>query len=214
MTRRRSFYRSSVSLQRDLRVCRACAEAGFPLESLPVLNPRLGQRAYMFGQAPGPNEGRERRPWRGRAGQTLRAWLRMDEDTFYSTFYCASVTRCYPGKHPSGKGDRVPTPREQDLCEFWRDWELKLMRPRLVVPVGGLAIARLLGKRPLAECIGKRFKLAEDRVAIPLPHPSGVSLWLNSPANRALVDDAVGLIHAELEATGPGRRQPDGPWLR
>ena len=36
-------------------------------------------------------------PWRGRAGQTLRRWLELDEDEFYATFYCASVTRCYPG---------------------------------------------------------------------------------------------------------------------
>jgi uracil-DNA glycosylase family 4 len=200
LTRRRSSYRSLASLQRDLRVCRACVEAGYPLESWPVSNPRLGQPAYMFGQAPGPNEGVERRPWRGRAGQTLRSWLRMDEDEFYATFYCASVTRCYPGKHPTGKGDRVPTPREQELCQFWRDWELELIRPGLIVPVGGLAIGRLLGKRALAETVGRRFELDGGRVAIPLPHPSGVSLWLNSPAHRALVERAVETIHEELAA--------------
>ena len=71
----------------------------------------------------------ERRPWRGRAGQTLRRWLELDEDEFYATFYCASVTRCYPGRAPSGRGDRTPTPREQELCAFWRDWELELIRP-------------------------------------------------------------------------------------
>ena len=202
MTRRRTSYRSPASLQRDLAVCRACVEAGYPLESKPVLNPRLGQPAYMFGQAPGPNEGLERRPWRGRAGQTLRSWLGMDEERFYSTFYCASVTRCYPGKHANGKGDRVPTPEEQELCAFWSDWELRLLGPRLVVPVGGLAIKRILGRRQLAGTIGGRFRLSEGRVAIPLPHPSGVSLWLNTPENRALVTRAVELIHEELGAIG------------
>jgi uracil-DNA glycosylase family 4 len=201
VTRRRSSYRSLASLQRDLSVCRACVEAGYPLESLPVRNPRLGQRAYMYGQAPGPVEGVERRPWRGRAGQTLRRWLRMEEDEFYATFYCASVTRCYPGKHPSGRGDRVPTPREQELCRFWRDWELELIRPALVVPVGGLAIKGLLGIGSLAECIGCRFDHGGAAV-VPLPHPSGVSTWLNAPENRALVERAVELIHAELAATG------------
>ena len=72
MTRRRSAYRSIASLQRDNRICRACAEAGFPLESLPVVLPYTGQRAYLFGQAPGIQEGQERLPWRGRAGQTLK----------------------------------------------------------------------------------------------------------------------------------------------
>ncbi len=69
----------------------------------------------------------------------------MGEDAFYSTFYCASVTRCFSGRAPGGRGDRTPTPHEQDLCSFWRTWEFELLRPRLVVAVGGLAISRLLG---------------------------------------------------------------------
>jgi uracil-DNA glycosylase len=197
VTRRRSSYRSIASLQRDNRGCRACAEEGYPLESLPVVQPYTGQRAYMFGQAPGLQEGIERLPWRGRAGATLRRWLDMDEDEFYVTFYCASVTRCYPGRQPSGRGDRTPTPREQELCAFWRDWELRLIRPRLVVPVGGLAIRHLLGARPLAECVGVHFDF-DGMAVIPLAHPSGASGWLNAPANRERVARAVALIRAEL----------------
>ena len=185
-------------------MCRACAEAGFPLESLPVVLGYSGQRAYMFGQAPGLVEGEEGRPWRGRAGKTLRRWLAMDEDTFYGTFYCASVTRCYPGRAASGRGDRTPTKREQELCSFWRDWELRLLRPRLVVPVGGLAIKQLLGVTGLAACIGRRYELDDGATAIPLPHPSGASSWVNSPANRALIQRAVDLIRAELARLDEG----------
>jgi len=185
------------SVQRDNRVCRACVEAGYPLESLPVVQPFTGQRAYMFGQAPGQVEGVERLPWRGRAGRTLRRWLEVDEDEFYATFYCASVTRCYPGKAPSGRGDRTPAPREQELCAFWRDWELRLIRPRLIVTVGGLAARRLLGLKSVTECVGRRF-VADAAAVIPLPHPSGASSWLNDPANRARVAEAAVLIRAEL----------------
>jgi uracil-DNA glycosylase len=197
MTRRRSSYRSLRSLQRDNRVCRACVEAGYSLESLPVVQPYAGQRAYMFGQAPGIVEGEERRPWRGRAGRTLRRWLDLDEDEFYATFYCASVTRCYPGKAPSGRGDRTPAPREQDLCSFWHEWELSLIRPRLIVPVGGLAARRLLRLTSLTACVGQRYEHS-DAVAIPLPHPSGASGWLNDPANRERVARAAALIGDEL----------------
>ncbi len=77
---------------------------------MPVRNEQFGQRAYMYGQAPGVVEGLEGRPWRGRAGQRLRDWLDLGEDEFYATFYCASVTRCYPGRTRSGRGDRAPTP--------------------------------------------------------------------------------------------------------
>jgi uracil-DNA glycosylase len=197
MTRRKSTYRSLASLKLDQAVCRACVEAGYPLESLPVIAPGEGQRAYLFGQAPGIVEGQERRPWRGRAGQTLRRWLAMEEDEFYATFYCASVTRCYPGKPPSGRGDRTPTPVEQQLCEFWRDWELKLLRPKLIVTVGGLAARRMLGVKSVSECVGLRYELG-DAVAIPLPHPSGASSWLNVPANKDRVAVAVELVRAEL----------------
>ena len=201
MTRRRSSYRSLNSLQRDNRSCRACAEAGYPLESLAVLEGHEGQKAYILGQAPGIVEGQERRPWRGRAGQTLRRWLEMEEDEFYATFYCASVTRCYPGRAPGGGGDRTPTAREQELCAFWREWEFRVLRPRLIVPVGGLAIRQLLGLTSLDAAVGEQFE-HDDAVAVPLPHPSGVSRWMNLEENRARVERAVVLIHAELRALG------------
>ena len=202
MTRRRSSYRSLTSLERDLSVCRACVEAGYPLESWPVRNVHSGQRAYMFGQAPGIVEGEERRPWRGRAGKTLRRWLQLEEDEFYATFYCASVTRCYPGRAASGRGDRTPTPREQELCSFWRTWELDILRPELIVPVGGLAIKRLLGiSGALASCIGCRYEV-DGAVVVPLPHPSGASSWLNLPAHRRLTARAAALVQDELKHLG------------
>jgi uracil-DNA glycosylase len=197
VSRRRGTYRSLVSLQRDNAACRACAEAGYPLESLPVLEGRPGQRAYLFGQAPGIVEGEQRRPWRGRAGQTLRRWLELDEDAFYATFYCASVTRCYPGRGPTGRGDRTPTRAEQELCAFWHEWELRLLAPRLVVPVGGLAIRRLLGVSSLTASIGERHERAGAAV-VPLPHPSGASGWLNEPANRERLEQALTLVRDEL----------------
>ena len=178
-----------------------CVEAGYPLESLPVVAPGEALRAYLYGQAPGIVEGEERRPWRGRAGRTLRGWLELDEDAFYATFYCASVTRCYPGRASSGRGDRTPTPAEQRLCEFWRERELGLLRPGLVVTVGGLAARQLLGARSVSECVGMRYELG-DAVTVPLPHPSGASSWLNVPENRARVAGAIELIRAELTALG------------
>ncbi len=160
-------------------------------------NNRFDQLAYMYGQAPGIVEGEERRPWRGRAGQALRRWLGMDEEEFYATFYCASVTRCYPGRNASGRGDRTPTPREQELCDFWRRWELQIMGPKLIVPVGGLAIRRLLRISGLAQCVGQRYDL-NGATVVPLPHPSGASSWLNSTENRELTARAARLVRTEV----------------
>jgi len=193
LTRRRSSYRSLASLQRDNRACRACIEAGYRLESTPVFEGGEGRPAYILGQAPGAVEAVERRPWRGRAGKTLRRWLDLDEEAFYATFYCASMTRCYPGRAASGRGDRTPTPREQELCAFWREWELTILRPRLIVTVGGLAARRLLGLKRMTEAVGNVYEHG-DAVAIPLPHPSGASGWLNLPANRRLAEHAARLV--------------------
>jgi uracil-DNA glycosylase len=163
----------------------------------------------MLGQAPGAEEGRERRPWRGRAGRTLRRWLELDEEEFYATFYCASVTRCYPGKSPSGRGDRTPTPREQELCAFWREWELRLLRPELIVTVGGLAARRLLGLTSVTRSVGERFAY-DGAVVIPLPHPSGASGWLNDRSNRDRLVKALELTQRELARlrTAPPRSSP------
>jgi uracil-DNA glycosylase len=197
MTARKSAYRSLASLERDLARCRACVEAGYPLESRPVRAPGARQPAYLFGQAPGVVEGQERLPWRGRAGRTLRRWLELEEHEFYATFYCASVTRCYPGRAASGRGDRTPTPREQELCSFWREWELELLRPRLIVTVGGLALRRFLGVPSLTPSVGERYEL-DGTPVVPLPHPSGASGWLNDLSNRGRLARATTLVRTEL----------------
>ena len=97
------------------------------------------------------------------------------------------------------RGDRTPTPREQELCSFWRDWELELLQPRLVVTVGGLALRRLLGLPSLTPSVGGRYDLVGTPV-VPLPHPSGASGWLNDPQNRERLGRATALVREELAA--------------
>jgi uracil-DNA glycosylase len=53
-----------------------------------------------------------------------------------------------------------------------------------------MAIETFLEKRPLQEWVG-RVEQRAGRYWVPLPHPSGASLWLNRPENRALVDQAL-----------------------
>jgi uracil-DNA glycosylase len=196
-------YRSITSLQRDLGACRRCLEAGYPIESPPVVHGATGRRAYLYGQAPGIAEGAEGAPWRGRAGKALRRWLELDEEAFYSTFYCASVTRCYPGR-TGGRGDRTPSPAEQRLCSSWRIEELRLLRPELVLTIGGLAARAVVGARTLGECVGKSY-LLDGAIVIPLPHPSGASAWLNDTSNRGRLGKALMHARRELKRLGePG----------
>src|SRR5262249_40025858 len=109
----------------------------------------------------------------------------------------------YPGKPAAGRGDRTPTTREQELCAFWREWELRLLRPELIVTVGGLAAVRMVGPISLVECVGRRFEVGGTPV-VPLPHPSGASGWLTARDNRVRLDRALALVHEELERVGRG----------
>jgi uracil-DNA glycosylase len=154
----------------------------------------------LIGQAPGQVELGDRRPFAGRAGRTLFRWLEragIDEAAARDAIYIAAITRCYPGPSPSGRGDRVPSPREREACAPWLDAEFQLIRPELVIPVGRLAIDRVLGPRPLADVVGERFEVNDAGgpcEAIPLPHPSGASSWPNQPGNRERLERAIALL--------------------
>lgn len=194
-------YRSVASLQRDNARCRRCLEADFPIVPPPVFAGGAAHRAYLYGLAPGRVEAETGLPWQGRAGRTLRRWLELDEEAFFARFYCASVTRCYPGPSASGRGDRRATADEGALCSAWREEELRLLRPALVVTVGLEPARQLIGVRRLTDAIGKSF-LLEDAIAIPLPHPSGASGWLNDRANRARLGKALTHVRRELGRIG------------
>jgi uracil-DNA glycosylase len=195
--------RSIATLQRQNARCRRCLEAGFPIDPRPVFAGHAGQLAYLYGLAPGRVEAETGMPWQGRAGQTLRRWLRLDEDAFFELFYCASVTRCFPGPSLGDRGDRRATPAEEALCASWREDELRLLRPGLVVTVGLAAAHLLLGARRLTEAVGKSYVL-DDAIAVPLPHPSGASGWLNDETNRKRLGKALAHVRRELERLGGG----------
>jgi uracil-DNA glycosylase len=165
----------------------------------------------LVGQAPGKSELDNRRAFSGRAGRTLFKWLEragLNEATFRRDVYIAAVTRCYPGPSPSGRGDRVPSPAEQALCAPWLDAELDLIRPALIIPVGRLAIDRFLDPEPLDRLVGRVHRLqvrGRQVKVIPLPHPSGASSWINTPANRTLL--AAALRHLRIAFADLHRRK-------
>jgi uracil-DNA glycosylase len=105
--------------------------------------------------------------------------------------------RCFPGRNRAGTGDLRPPPAAVANCAHWLDAELELLKPRVVILVGQMAIARFLGAGNLESRVGRRF--GERPVMIPLPHPSGQSRWLNDHSNRARLEKALAII-AKLRA--------------
>jgi uracil-DNA glycosylase len=186
-----------AALHTQMRACRRCLEAGYPITPGAVFSGLATATVMIVGQAPGVTETQARRPFNGSSGRRLFRWLAQagwEETEFRTTQYMTAITKCYPGKGSGGKGDRVPKRAEQKLCAPYLERELALVRPNLIVPVGGLAVRRFLGRVRLAEVVGEVVQDEDGRWIVPLPHPSGASLWLNRPENQARVVQALAHI--------------------
>jgi uracil-DNA glycosylase family 4 len=191
-----------VALHCEIAACRRCAEAGYTVESVPhlVVSGPAEARLMVIGQAPPSERSSHGRPFSGPAGQRLFKWLSeagWEEEDFRARCYITAITKCYPGK--AAKGDRRPSSVEQKLCHPFLDRELALVHPEVIVLVGGLAIHSFLGENRL-DIVGHMVE--RDGVRhVPLPHPSGASLWLNRPENQARVRQALqtlGQVKREL----------------
>jgi uracil-DNA glycosylase len=176
-----------------LRRCRRCPR----MKSTPVSGGAIVSKVMIIGQAPGPREPTLKRPFAHTAGQTLFRWFEefcgMNEAAVRSKIYFAAVCRCFPGKSSSGT-DRVPAPDEIRNCAPWMNEEIKILEPRLIIPVGRLAIAQFIECKRLEQVIGRKFRVKRaDRVfdLIPLPHPSGASPWHKIPPGKQLLEKAM-----------------------
>ena len=180
-----------------MRACRRCVEEGYPISPGAVFSGPITAQLMVVGQAPGVTEVQVGRPFNGSAGRRLFSWLAeagWKEDVFRATQYMTAVTKCYPGKSGSGKGDRAPSRVEQKLCAPFLEQELSLVQPRVIVPVGSMAVRRFLGAVSLAQVVGQVLTDEAGRQIVPLPHPSGASLWLNQPENRERVTRALAAL--------------------
>lgn len=162
--------------------------------------PESWPRLMLVGQAPGPREVVEQRPFAYTAGTRLFSWfagLGVSEEEFRRRVFLCAVIRCFPGRAPQG-GDRVPSPQEMANCAPYLEEELRLIRPATVLAVGQLAIKLFLPEpAPLQERVGRSFPVSRGDLTfdvIPLPHPSGRSTWLVRPENQERLGRALELV--------------------
>ena len=185
--------------QAACRACHKCVGDGIIPEANPTFSGQWGAPFMLVGQAPGPTERVSRRPFDGRAGKELDRWMLRagfaGAEDFRSLTYIAALMRCFPGRNATGTGDLRPPASAIANCAHWLDAELRILKPKVVIPVGQMAINRFLGPGSLEDRVGNRF--GERPVIVPLPHPSGTSRWLNDSANRDRLAAALALI-AEL----------------
>jgi Uracil-DNA glycosylase len=170
------------------------------MKSTPVSGGAIVSDVMIIGQAPGPREPILQRPFAHTAGKTLFRWFEefcgMNEAAVRSKIYFAAVCRCFPGKN-SGGTDRVPAPDEIRNCSSWMDDEIEILQPRLIIPVGRLAIMQFIDCAKLEKVIGHRFRVeraGHSFDVIPLPHPSGASPWHKIAPGKDLLGRALKMI--------------------
>ena len=191
--------RKRLQLERhvaELLRCRRCPR----MKSTPVSGGAIVSDIMVIGQAPGPREPVLQRPFAHTAGKTLFRWFEefcgMNEAAVRSKIYFAAVCRCFPGKNSSGT-DRVPASDEIRNCSSWMDNEILILRPRLIIPVGRLAIMQFIDCEKLEKVISCKFQVeraGHHFDVIPLPHPSGASPWHKIPPGKELLQRALRLI--------------------
>ena len=165
----------------------------------PVPGPPVCSPVMLLGQAPGRHEGRIGQPFAWTAGKNLFQWfarIGLPEEAFRRRVYMSAVCRCFPGPQPKG-GDRVPSRAEIERCSAWLANEVTILTPRLIIPVGRLAMAQVLPITNLTEIVGRQHRVhlaGHELDAIPLPHPSGVSTWHRTSPGKDLLDAALQLI--------------------
>jgi uracil-DNA glycosylase len=182
----------------QLHACRACPN----VFGEPITGAVRAARVMLVGQAPGPRELVDKRPFAFTAGQRLFRWfherLGLPESRFRERVHICAVIRCFPGKDPKG-GDRVPDAIEIANCGKHLDREMTILRPDLIIAVGTLASTQLLGIAQLKDAVGKIHRASRaghEFDVVVLPHPSGRSTWLNKPENARLLEKSLALIGA------------------
>lgn len=181
---------------------------GCPDAATPVLSGDGRERAMLIGQAPGRREIELGLPFAGDAGKRLVGWLELAGvrvADFRERWYVTSVGKCYPGRAAGSSVDRAPSRAEIALWGPYLVEELRLVDPRVVLLIGGLAHRFAYGPGArLEELVGRELTWADapNASVICLPHPSGASTWLNDPGHVELWRRGIDLLRQRWNELG------------
>ncbi len=146
----------------------------------------------FVGEAPGRDEDRQGIPFVGRAGQLLTriiAAIGLSRDEVY----IANVIKCRP------PNNRNPEPDEVATCEPFLFRQLDVIRPRVVVALGGFAIRTLLRTDDAVSRLRGRVFDYRGAKLIPTFHPA---FLLRSPERKRDVWEDMKRVRALLAEPG------------
>jgi DNA polymerase len=163
------------ALRDQVAACKACAlHAG---RTQTVFGTGHEQAQWLLvGEGPGEEEDRRGEPFVGPAGQLLNEMLRAI-GLPREAVYIANIVKCRP------PGNRNPAAEEAAACLPFLRQQIALIRPRLILALGGVAAAHLLQTdAPVGRLRGQRHVLPGSGLPVAVTyHPAYL---LRSPAEK------------------------------
>jgi len=156
----------TLTLPIDLiRQCHDCNLRAGAKQPVPGIGP-VPAEVMLVGQNPGRQENDEGRPFIGQAGQYLDSLLfqcAIPRESVYIT----NLVKCLT------PGNRVPAITEIRACSPWLGIELGIVQPRIIVAMGGPAIAYFLGNDAgTVEHLHAKPVEKDGRIILPAYHPA------------------------------------------
>jgi uracil-DNA glycosylase len=152
----------------------------------------------MFvGEAPGADEDAQGEPFVGRAGQLLTKIIKAMGFP-REEVYIANVLKCRPDVPAGSFGNRAPTPREMQTCRPYLMEQIDIIKPKVIVALGAVAVEGLLGTRaPMRELRGRWDSFNGTPLMITY-HPAYL-LRNQSPSEKRKVWEDMMLVLERLE---------------
>jgi DNA polymerase len=126
----------------------------------------------MFvGEAPGADEDAKGEPFVGAAGQLLTRIIQT-MGLSRQTVYIANILKCRPDTPGQSSGNRKPTLDEMKTCVPYLHSQIDLIRPKVLVALGGTAIEGLLGKTEGITRLRGNWREYRGIPLMPTFHPS------------------------------------------
>lgn len=160
-------YRSLGALFADMACCTRCELALGRTQVVPGVGPRRAA-VFILGEAPGADEDRRGAPFVGRAGRLLDRLL-ADAGVDRRSVFITNVVACRP------PGNRTPRAAEIRAHAPWLESQLRLVRPRLVVTLGRVALGYFIRGAKVTELRGKPTTVQHDGrllTILPTIHPA------------------------------------------
>ena len=172
----------------QIRQCRRCPLGFERSRTVPGEGPH-GAAIMVVGEGPGEEEDRTGRPFVGAAGELLTRMLQAI-DLPRGQVYIGNVIKCRPPEN------RAPAPDEIQACFPFLQEQIRIIQPRLLVALGGVA-ARALTRteKKISELRGKSFTF-DGRLVIPTYHPAYL---LRSPEFKREAWEDLKKIRRELD---------------